>query len=130
MSLLTSTEGAITRPPRDVDAKPRGVRESPFSIAMAMAVLVIMAVYFLTPVYVLFSASTKTQSDLANGSATRMAGSITAALYLERFVPEGQSWVHVDTYAWNDNDRPGKPFGGEAQGLRAALAFLRTWPQK
>ena len=51
---------------------------------------------------------------------------IIAALYLERFVPEGQPWVHLDMYAWNDNDRPGKPFGGEAQGLRAALDFLRA----
>jgi leucyl aminopeptidase len=42
-------------------------------------------------------------------------------------VPEGQPWVHVDVYAWNDNDRPGKPFGGEAQGLRAAFEFLKTW---
>ena len=42
-------------------------------------------------------------------------------------VPEGQPWAHVDVYAWNDNDRPGKPFGGEAQGLRAAFEFLRGW---
>jgi diguanylate cyclase (GGDEF)-like protein len=42
-----------------------------------------------------------------------MAGSITAALYLERFVPAAQPWAHVDVYAWNDNDRPGRPAGGE-----------------
>ena len=65
-------------------------------------------------------------ADLSNGSASRMGGAIVAALYLERFVPEGQSWVHVDLYAWNDNDRPGKPYGGDAQGLRAALAFLQA----
>jgi len=65
-------------------------------------------------------------ADLSNGSPSRMGGAIVAALYLERFVPEGQPWVHVDVYAWNDNDRPGKPFGGEAQGLRAAFAFLRS----
>jgi leucyl aminopeptidase len=67
-------------------------------------------------------------ADMSNGGPSRMAGAIVAALYLERFVPEGQPWVHVDVYAWNDNDRPGKPFGGEAQGLRAAFEFLRTWP--
>lgn len=65
-------------------------------------------------------------ADLANAGASRMAGCITAALYLERFVPEGQSWVHVDVYAWNDSERPGRPAGGEAQGLRAALAFLQA----
>jgi len=69
-------------------------------------------------------------ADMSNGGPSRMGGAIVAALYLERFVPEGQPWVHVDTYAWNDNDRPGKPFGGEAQGLRAAFAFLRDWSGK
>ena len=64
-------------------------------------------------------------ADIANGGPSRMAGSITAALYLERFVPETQPWVHVDVYAWNDTDRPGKPAGGEAQGLRAAWAMLK-----
>jgi leucyl aminopeptidase len=64
-------------------------------------------------------------ADMANGSSSRMAGALSAALYLERFVPEGQRWTHVDVYAWNDHDRPGKPAGGEAQGLRAAFALLR-----
>jgi leucyl aminopeptidase len=64
-------------------------------------------------------------ADLANAGASRHAGAITAALYLERFVPEAQRWCHLDVYAWNDGDRPGKPRGGEAQGLRAYFAFLR-----
>jgi leucyl aminopeptidase len=64
-------------------------------------------------------------ADLANSGASRHAGAITAALYLERFVPEAQPWCHLDVYAWNDGDRPGKPRGGEAQGLRAYFAFLR-----
>ncbi len=63
-------------------------------------------------------------ADLANGSSTPMAGSVTAALFLERFVANGQPWAHVDVYAWNDSDRPGRPAGGEAQGLRAAFAML------
>ena len=65
-------------------------------------------------------------ADIANGGPSRMAGSITAALYLERFVPATQPWAHLDVYAWNDTDRPGKPAGGEAQGLRAAWAMLKT----
>ncbi|KGQ17949.1 Cytosol aminopeptidase [Lysobacter dokdonensis DS-58] len=64
-------------------------------------------------------------ADLANSGPSRMAGSITAALYLERFVPATQAWTHLDVYAWNDTDRPGKPAGGEAQGLRAAWAMLK-----
>lgn len=64
-------------------------------------------------------------ADFANSGASRHAGAITAALYLERFVPEATPWLHVDVYAWNDADRPGRPRGGEAQGLRAFFAFLR-----
>ncbi|HEY5783005.1 MAG TPA: leucyl aminopeptidase family protein, partial [Lysobacter sp.] len=62
---------------------------------------------------------------IANGGPSRMAGSITAAIYLEGFVPADQSWAHLDVYAWNDNDRPGRPAGGEAQGLRSAYALLK-----
>ena len=65
-------------------------------------------------------------ADIANGSSSPMAGSVTAALYLERFVPEGQKWAHLDVYSWNDSDRPGRPAGGEAQGLRAAFAMLKA----
>lgn len=65
-------------------------------------------------------------ADLANSGPSKMAGSITAALYLERFVPAAVKWAHVDVYAWNDSDRPGRPAGGEAQGLRAAYEMLRA----
>jgi leucyl aminopeptidase len=54
-----------------------------------------------------------------------MAGSISAALFLERFVPAAVPWAHLDVYAWNDADRPGRPVGGEAQGLRAAWEMLK-----
>ncbi|HNR92064.1 MAG TPA: leucyl aminopeptidase family protein, partial [Dokdonella sp.] len=64
-------------------------------------------------------------ADLANSGASRHAGAITAALYLERFVPEATAWTHLDVYAWNDANKPGRPRGGEAQGLRAHFEFLR-----
>ncbi len=64
-------------------------------------------------------------ADLANSGASRHAGAITAALFLASFVPATQSWVHFDTYAWNDSDRPGHPRGGEAQGLRAVWDLLK-----
>lgn len=69
---------------------------------------------------------TSTIADIANSGSSRMGGSITAALYLERFVPPQQPWAHLDVYAWNDADRPGRPAGGEAQGLRAAFAMLQA----
>jgi leucyl aminopeptidase len=64
-------------------------------------------------------------ADIANAGPSRHAGAITAALYLERFVPDAMPWLHLDTYAWNDADRPGRPRGGEALGLRAFFAFLQ-----
>ena len=67
---------------------------------------------------------TSTIADIANGGPSKMAGSVTAALYLERFVPAQQPWAHLDVYSWNDADQPGRPAGGEAQGLRAAFALL------
>ena len=65
-------------------------------------------------------------ADMANAGASRQAGAITAALYLQRFVPDGVPWTHVDVYSWNDGDRPGRPRGGEAQSLRAFFSFLRS----
>ena len=65
-------------------------------------------------------------ADMANGSSTPMAGCITAALYLDRFVPQEQHWAHLDVYSWNDSDRPGRPAGGEAQALRSCYAMLKA----
>ena len=64
-------------------------------------------------------------ADMAN-AGSRMAGAVTAALYLERFVPEGTPWAHLDVYAWNDSARPGRPAGGEALALRSAYAMLKA----
>ena len=63
-------------------------------------------------------------ADIANASASKHAGAITAALYLERFVPHSIPWLHLDVYSWNDTDKPGRPAGGEALGLRAFFAML------
>jgi leucyl aminopeptidase len=65
-----------------------------------------------------------TIADFANSGPGRNGGAITAALYLERFVPETLPWAHIDVYSWNDGDRPGRPRGGEAQSLRAFFALL------
>ena len=65
-------------------------------------------------------------ADFANTGSSHHAGAITAALYLERFVAAPSAWLHLDTYAWNDKDRPGRPRGGEAMGLRAVFAFLQS----
>ena len=64
-------------------------------------------------------------ADLANSGPSRHAGAVVAALYLERFVTESIPWMHLDVYSWNDSDKPGHPRGGEAQGLRAYIEFLK-----
>ena len=69
---------------------------------------------------------TSNVADIANAGPSKMAGSISGALYLERFVPASMPWAHLDVYAWNDSDRPGRPTGGEAQGLRAAWGMLKA----
>jgi leucyl aminopeptidase len=63
-------------------------------------------------------------ADFANASNTPMAGCITAALFLKKFVPDRISWAHLDTYAWRDTAKPAQPKGGDALGLRAVYAML------
>lgn len=55
------------------------------------------------------------------------AGSITAGLFLERFVPKDVPWAHLDVFCWNPSSRPGRPAGGEAHAVRAAMNFLKSW---
>ncbi len=64
-------------------------------------------------------------ADLNNVSSGGFAGAITAALYLEAFVKDSVPWAHIDMMAWNPTGRPGRPKGGEAQGLRALLQMLQ-----
>jgi leucyl aminopeptidase len=63
-------------------------------------------------------------ADIVNTGSSPMAGAVTAALFLDDFVPAGQDWLHIDLYAWNQGHRPGRPAGGEAQTLRTLLAYL------
>jgi leucyl aminopeptidase len=65
-------------------------------------------------------------ADMSNTSGNAMAGAIYAALFLRRFVPEEIPWAHLDTYAWRDAAKPGRPKGGDALGLRAIFAMLET----
>lgn len=65
-------------------------------------------------------------ADLNNAPDGGFAGSITAAMFLERFVPKGMPWAHFDTFAWRPTAKPGRPKGGEALGLRAAWAMLKA----
>jgi leucyl aminopeptidase len=67
-------------------------------------------------------------ADLANASDSSYAGAITAALFLQEFVPAaGIPWAHFDLMAWNLKTQPGRPEGGEAMGLRAVFGWLEQW---
>jgi leucyl aminopeptidase len=63
-------------------------------------------------------------ADLTNAPGGPFAGSITAALFLRRFVAQAKAWAHFDIYAWNPSARPHGPEGGEVQAARALFALL------
>jgi leucyl aminopeptidase len=63
-------------------------------------------------------------ADINNAGSGGFAGSVTAALFLQKFVVEGVSWAHLDTFCWRPAGKPGRPKGGDALGLRAAWALL------
>jgi leucyl aminopeptidase len=65
-------------------------------------------------------------ADLGNVSAAPFAGSIIGALFLKRFVTATPAWLHIDLYAWNAKDRPGRPVGAEAQCVRALYRLIRS----
>ncbi|WP_082477231.1 leucyl aminopeptidase family protein [Rhizobium sp. Leaf371] len=63
-------------------------------------------------------------ADLTNAPSGGMAGAITAALFLKRFVADTRGWVHLDVYGWNPSERPHALIGGEAQGIRALYEVI------
>ena len=65
-------------------------------------------------------------ADLNNAPSNGFAGASVAALFMDRFVPEGIDWAHLDTYAWRPAAKPGRPKGGDALGLRAAWGMLQA----
>ena len=66
-------------------------------------------------------------ADLKNDpDGWAQAGSVTAALFLQRFAPKAGGWVHFDIFAWNPKGRPGRPAGAEAQAIRACFEVLKA----
>ncbi len=63
-------------------------------------------------------------ADVNHISTGGFAGSITAALFLSRFVEKTKSWVHFDVYGWTPTAKPWAPVGGEAQGIRALFEVI------
>ncbi|MHC2331460.1 leucyl aminopeptidase family protein [Bradyrhizobium sp. USDA 4454] len=63
-------------------------------------------------------------ADITNAPSGGFAGSITCALFLQRFVERARSWLHVDIYGWTPSAKPGRPEGGECQAARAIYKLL------
>ena len=63
-------------------------------------------------------------ADMTNCAKLGYAGAITAALYLQSFVPDDIEWAHFDVFGSNIDAKPGRPKGGEASGLRAVFRFV------
>ena len=76
---------------------------------------------FWEPYNILFESDV---ADINNSGDSGFAGSITAALFLKRFVEKTKAYVHFDIYGWVPSARPGSPKGGEAQGIRALFAVI------
>jgi leucyl aminopeptidase len=63
-------------------------------------------------------------ADINNAPGGTFAGSITCALFLQRFVEQARSWLHVDIYGWTPSAKPARPEGGECQAARAIYKLL------
>ncbi|MDF0582510.1 leucyl aminopeptidase family protein [Bradyrhizobium yuanmingense] len=63
-------------------------------------------------------------ATITNAPSGGFAGSITCALFLQRFVEHAKSWLHVDIYGWTPSAKPARPEGGECQAARAIYALL------
>jgi leucyl aminopeptidase len=63
-------------------------------------------------------------ADLNNNPDYGLAGAITAALFLDRFVSETRHWAHFDIPAWVDRPKPGRRKGAEANAIRTLFALL------
>ncbi|HET6378269.1 MAG TPA: leucyl aminopeptidase family protein, partial [Methylocella sp.] len=65
-------------------------------------------------------------ADVNNIASSPFAGSVTAALFLRRFVERAKSWAHFDIYAWTPQDAPGRPEGAEIQAARLLYDLIEA----
>lgn len=64
-------------------------------------------------------------ADVNNAGTGGFAGSVTAALFLQRFVGNAKAWAHLDIYGWAPEARAGRSQGGTDQGIRAIYTVLK-----
>jgi leucyl aminopeptidase len=63
---------------------------------------------------------------ICNVSSGPFAGSITAALFLRRFIEKARAWAHFDIYGWNPSTKPARPEGGDAQTARLLYGLIEA----
>ncbi len=64
-------------------------------------------------------------ADVSQIAAGPLADSVMAALFLQEFVKETKVWAHIDLMSWNAAAKPGRPFGGDSQTIRALYDVLK-----
>ncbi|MEP5194355.1 MAG: leucyl aminopeptidase family protein, partial [Roseobacter sp.] len=68
-------------------------------------------------------------ADLDNAPKGGFAGSITAALFLRRFVGSSP-YAHFDIFGWSPSDAPARSKGGVGQATRALLSTLGSYESR
>lgn len=63
-------------------------------------------------------------ADINHISSGAFAGSVTAALFLQRFVEKAKAWAHFDVFCWVPSPKSGRPEGGEVQAARLVFELL------
>ncbi len=63
-------------------------------------------------------------ADINHISSGGFAGSVTAALFLSRFVEKAKAWAHFDVFCWVPVAKNGRPDGGDPQAARLVFEVL------
>lgn len=108
------------------DLPPVYTRDDAFAAELAAAGTAVEDPSWRLPLWAPYDELLKSKvADVNHISSGSFAGSITAALFLGRFVEKATTWLHADIFAWTPTAKPGRPEGGEAQVIRALFEVLR-----
>lgn len=107
------------------DLPPFYTDDDALSVEVEKAALAVFDPLWRMPLWMPYNDMIKSNiADIDNAGAGGFAGSITAALFLKRFVEQAKSYIHFDVYGWAPKARAIGPDGGEAQGIRALFKLL------
>jgi leucyl aminopeptidase len=108
------------------DLPPFYTNEDAFALEVATASDAVADPVWRMPLWQPYDAKLSSRiADMNNVTTDGFAGSITAALFLQRFVAKAKTWAHFDIFGWNPVEKPHAPIGGEAQAIRALYHVLK-----